>query len=183
MKKIIIILAIIAALLFVWGVKRSTQRPEIPRIESLNIAPTLAQHMQFTRQWEGTHARPYRDGEGWSIGVGHHFPKGERVPQKWTRYEIENAFTNDMRTAIADAKKIFSNYDKLPPSVQLVIADMSFNLGRPRLSKFKNMIAACHDEDFSRMADEMQNSLWYRQTGARARHHVGAVKSFSTDSQ
>jgi len=45
---------------------------------------------------------------------------------------------------------------------------MCFQLGRPRLSKFKNMIAAVEDLDWASMSDEMEDSNWYRQTPQRA---------------
>ena len=45
---------------------------------------------------------------------------------------------------------------------------MMFNLGRTRLSKFKNFRAALKDKDFARAAVEGRDSLWYRQVGNRA---------------
>ena len=52
---------------------------------------------------------------------------------------------------------------------------MCFQLGRPRLSKFKNMIAAVEDLDWERMADEMENSNWFRQTPNRAKRLIAIV--------
>jgi hypothetical protein len=52
---------------------------------------------------------------------------------------------------------------------------MCFQLGRPRLSKFKNMIAAVEDLDWTTMADEMEDSNWYRQTPNRAKRLITKV--------
>ena len=52
---------------------------------------------------------------------------------------------------------------------------MCFQLGRPRLSKFKNMIAAVEDLDWVKMADEMEDSNWYRQTPNRAKRLITKV--------
>jgi lysozyme len=52
---------------------------------------------------------------------------------------------------------------------------MCFQLGRPRLSKFKNMIAAVEDLDWARMADEMENSRWFKQTTNRAQRLITRV--------
>ena len=52
---------------------------------------------------------------------------------------------------------------------------MCFQLGRPRLSKFKNMIAAVEDLDWAKMADEMEDSNWYRQTPNRAQRLIDRV--------
>ena len=52
---------------------------------------------------------------------------------------------------------------------------MCFQLGRPRLSKFHNMIAAVEDLDWARMADEMEDSNWYKQTPNRAQRLITKV--------
>ena len=49
-----------------------------------------------------------------------------------------------------------------------VVLDMGFNLGVPRLNKFKNMWKAVHDRDFSLAAVEMLDSRWASQVGQRA---------------
>jgi lysozyme len=45
---------------------------------------------------------------------------------------------------------------------------MCFNLGAPRLSKFKKFIAAINDEQWIEAAVEMMDSRWARQVGPRA---------------
>ena len=49
-----------------------------------------------------------------------------------------------------------------------VLLDMAFNLGVPRLRKFKNMWAGIHEGDYIRAGDEMMDSRWANQVGARA---------------
>ena len=45
---------------------------------------------------------------------------------------------------------------------------MMFNLGRPRLSKFKNMKAALDKGDWVTAAVEGRDSRWYYQVGNRS---------------
>ena len=45
---------------------------------------------------------------------------------------------------------------------------MRFNLGPSRFRRFKKMIAAVKEKDFSRATEEMKDSNWYRQVGKRA---------------
>ena len=45
---------------------------------------------------------------------------------------------------------------------------MMFNLGRPRLSKFRNMKKALDKRDWKLAAVEGRDSLWYRQVSNRA---------------
>jgi lysozyme len=74
----------------------------------------------------------------------------------------------DITRTIEDCKIIFTTFDSLPQDAQLVIANMCFQLGRPRLSKFKKFIAAVNDENWMLAGEEMQDSRWYKQTTNRA---------------
>ena len=84
-------------------------------------------------------------------------------------------FEKDIQVSISDCKKIFDNFDELPEEIQRVLANMSFQLGRPTLSKFKNMIAAVHAQDYGEMANQMEDSRWYRQTTNRAQRLIERV--------
>tara|TARA_B100000287_G_scaffold21671_1_gene21361 strand:+ start:276 stop:821 length:546 start_codon:yes stop_codon:yes gene_type:complete len=57
-----------------------------------------------------------------------------------------------------------------------VLLDMGFNLGVPRLNKFKNMWKAVHDRDFSLAAVEMLDSRWASQVGQRAIRLANAMR-------
>ena len=51
---------------------------------------------------------------------------------------------------------------------QLVLMDMAFNMGVPRLCKFINMWAALEQHDYNKAADEMLDSKWAKQVKSRA---------------
>ena len=91
-------------------------------------------------------------------------PIGYPVPNE----QVNAWFEKDIDVTINDCKIIFEEFDSLPEEAQLVIANMCFQLGRPRLSKFKKFIAAVKEQDWERAADEMKDSRWYKQTTARA---------------
>ena len=55
-----------------------------------------------------------------------------------------------------------------PGEVQEILVNMMFNLGRPRLSKFKKMHANLEIGDWAQAAIEGRDSLWHRQVGNRA---------------
>ena len=57
---------------------------------------------------------------------------------------------------------------KLPEKIQHVLVNMCFNLGGTRLSKFRNMLQACREHNWDRMAAEMQDSRWFNQVGRRS---------------
>ena len=80
-----------------------------------------------------------------------------------------------MNTAIGDCKDIFNNFNELDDEIQHILINMSFQLGKPRLSKFKRMIAAVHDEDYREMALQMEDSRWFKQTQNRAQRLIDRV--------
>jgi lysozyme len=98
-------------------------------------------------------------------------PIGTKIPNE----QVNDWFEKDIKVTISDCKIIFDNFDNLPEEAQLVIANMCFQLGRPRLSKFKNFIAAVKDEDWQRAGDEMQDSRWYKQTTNRADRLIARI--------
>jgi lysozyme len=98
-------------------------------------------------------------------------PVGTKIPHE----QVDEWFAKDIGTTIKDCNLLFSQFDNLPDEIQHVLANMCFQLGRPRLSKFKNMIAAVGDLDWAVMADEMENSNWYRQTPNRAKRLITKV--------
>jgi len=91
-------------------------------------------------------------------------PIGTKIPHQ----QVDAWFAKDIETTIKDCNLLFSQFNNLPEDIQHVLANMCFQLGRPRLSKFKNMIAAVEDLDWASMSDEMEDSNWYRQTPQRA---------------
>ena len=99
-------------------------------------------------------------------------PVGIKVPNE----QVNDWFEKDIAVTIKDCKIIFEEFDSLPSEAQLVIANMCFQLGRPRLSKFKNFIAAVKNQDWDRAADEMKDSRWYKQTTARAERLISRIQ-------
>jgi glutamate formiminotransferase len=45
---------------------------------------------------------------------------------------------------------------------------MCFNLGGTRMSKFRNMLSACREHNWEKMAAEMEDSRWFKQVGRRS---------------
>jgi lysozyme len=98
-------------------------------------------------------------------------PIGTPIPEE----QVKNWFDRDVQQSINDCISLFDNFDKLPEDIQHVLTNMSFQLGRPRLSKFKKMIAAVHNEDYREMAAQMEDSRWHKQTTNRANRLIERV--------
>jgi len=98
-------------------------------------------------------------------------PIGTKVPHE----QVNDWFSRDISVTIRDCEDIFPDFDDLPSEAQLVIANMCFQLGRPRLSQFKNFIVAINDRDWIKASEEMEDSRWHKQTTARAERLIARI--------
>ena len=64
---------------------------------------------------------------------------GEEVGTPVSEERVIEAFEKDVEIVVDDYKVLYPDFDDLPEEAQRVIANMMFNMGRPRLSKFKGM--------------------------------------------
>ena len=90
---------------------------------------------------------------------------------------LKELFDKDCQVVIDECKILYPNFDTLPEEVQQIIANMMFNLGRPRLSKFKGMKSGVDSRDWNKAADEMVDSAWYRQVTNRAERLVRRMRA------
>ena len=75
---------------------------------------------------------------------------------------------NDVQIVEEELLRAHPCVDRLDAVRQLVLVDMAFNMGVPRLCKFKKMWAAIHEDDFSTAAKEMLDSRWATQVKSRS---------------
>ena len=85
-----------------------------------------------------------------------------------TKARCRELLARDLDTTIAECHKLLPRFATYPGEVKKIIANMCFNMGRPRMSKFKRMLAACKSADWETAANEMQDSLWARQLPRRS---------------
>ena len=75
---------------------------------------------------------------------------------------------NDVQIVEEELLRAHPCVENLDAVRQLVLVDMAFNLGVPRLCKFKKMWAAIHENKFDVAAKEMLDSRWANQVKSRA---------------
>ncbi len=92
---------------------------------------------------------------------------------------VAEAFESDIQSVLRDCNILYSDFDDLPEEAQQVIANMMFNLGRPRLSKFAGMKRGVDARDWNQAADEMVDSAWYRQVTNRADRLVERIRALA----
>ena len=123
---------------------------------------------------EGVKYEIYRDHLGYlTFGIGHLITEkdpeyGQPVKTEVSADRVNEVFNADVQKYINETKKVFSDLESKPEAIQLVLVNMCFNLGAPRLSNFKKFIAAINDQQWSEAAVEMMDSRWAKQVGPRA---------------
>ena len=75
---------------------------------------------------------------------------------------------NDVQIVEEELVRAHPCVDRLDSVRQLILIDMAFNMGVPRLCKFKKMCAAVEGEDSPTAAKEMLDSRWAKQVKGRA---------------
>lgn len=132
---------------------------------------------------EGVVYEVYLDHLGYpTFGIGHLVIESDpehgcEVGTSVSVDRVAEAFEQDVKTVLSDCAKLYSDFDDLPEEAQQIIANMMFNLGYPRLSKFAGMKAGVDSRDWNKAADEMVDSQWYRQVGKRAERLVQRMRN------
>jgi lysozyme len=83
--------------------------------------------------------------------------------------------TNDVQIVEEELVRAHPCVDRLDSVRQLILIDMAFNMGVPRLCKFKKMWAAVECGDYPTAAKEMLDSRWAKQVKGRATKLANAM--------
>ena len=108
-----------------------------------------------------------------TFGIGHMVTESD-MEYSWpvgTPVEDERilqVFHDDCMIAVNDAEQVVDDLYSHPDDVIRVLVNMAFNIGRPRLSQFKKMLAAVENKDYKTASQEMIDSRWYNQVGRRS---------------
>ena len=120
-----------------------------------------------------------------TCGIGHLIQStdpehGLEVGTKVDEERVNELFDEDIQVTIQECKYLYNDFDDLPEEAQRIIANMMFNLGRPRLSRFLKMKQHVDNRDFASASQEMKNSKWYRQVTNRAQRLVERMQNVTT---
>ena len=121
---------------------------------------------------EGFRSKPYKDTVGkLTIGYGRNLDDvgiSKREALELLRYDV----------FVANKELLsFPWYDDLTSCRKRALLNMMYNLGFTKFRKFKKMIAAFEDEDYSLAAEEALDSKWAkRDVGARAQRIANLIR-------
>ena len=117
-------------------------------------------HLGYETFGIGHLIRYHEEEYGWSVGTD--------VDER----RVQEVFEQDVQTVLSDCEKLYDDFYKLPEEAQLIIANMMFNMGYTRLSKFKGMKRGVDSRNWEEAAVEMVDSRWYTQVTNRAERLV-----------
>ena len=132
---------------------------------------------------EGCKYEIYLDHLGYpTFGIGHLITEndpeyGWEVGASIDTVRVHETFESDIEGVLSDCSKLYSDFEDLPEEAQRVIANMMFNMGYTRLSKFKNLKLSVDDRNWDIAADEMVDSRWYYQVPNRAKRLVERMRN------
>jgi GH24 family phage-related lysozyme (muramidase) len=145
----------------------------------------LAALKEEIKEDEGVVYEIYLDQFGFpTFGVGHLIREsdpehgldvGTPVPEA----RVNQCLDEDLESTVRDCHVLFPDFDNLTEEAQLVIANMMFNLGRTRLSKFRKFIGAVRESDWNEAGNQMVDSLWYTQVTNRAARLVQRIRNLA----
>ena len=134
---------------------------------------------------EGCKYEIYNDHLGYAtFGIGHlvtdsDLEYGQEIGTKVSKERVDECFKTDIGITIEDCNILYSNFNDIPEEAQLILANMMFNLGRPRLSKFLKLKAAVDDEDWMEASVQMMDSKWAKQVPNRAKRLCERMEKLS----
>lgn len=134
----------------------------------LAAAPSVATVRAHLIEHEGYRLTPYRDGPGYSVGIGHSLSaNGERVKQRYTRAEVERLFLRDYAWALDSVRKGIRDFDDLPERAQLVALGVAWTTGRVGFERFIDFCRCLGYRAFDSAAIELRLSKWATQVSPK----------------
>lgn len=128
---------------------------------------------------EGFVPRTYADSLGKrTIGYGHLCVEPEQWDddKEYTKEELNVVFEKDFNEALKNAEHLIGERS-INDTAKEVIIEMVFQLGIGGVGKFKNMWSALDRKDYGEASFQMLDSLWAKQTPARAGKLAGKMRA------
>lgn len=122
---------------------------------------------------EGVRNHVYKDHLGIeTIGVGRNL-----VDRGLSDEEVDMLLANDIAIVEDELDKQLPWWRDLSEVRQRALADLVFNLGMPRLHGFVKTLSALQTRDYHTAAEELLDSKYARQVGARAIRIAEMIRS------
>ena len=123
--------------------------------------------MDMLKRQEGSATHAYRcTSDKITIGFGRNIDPEGGIGL--SEDEMDFLLENDINRVEEELSRSFEWFDVLDWPRQAAMINLCFNLGLPRLKKFKKALYAMSDDDYDTAANEFMDSRWADQVGQRA---------------
>ena len=129
-------------------------------MSTLNVPAALINHIAES---EGFRSHTYQDQGGLA-----HIGYGTNLEVGISEAEASLLLAYRLHAVVKNLEQRIPGFADYSDSTRFILIAMGYNLGVGGLLQFKNMFAAINDGDFDRAANEMADSRWFNQTGARS---------------
>jgi lysozyme len=165
-----------------------------PGANNTDLPPALASDSALSKDFnmrayqcqlkihEGVKYVSYLDTVGLpTAGIGHLLRTDEivrfPVPTPVSEAQVTAWFEQDAQISIAGAQRTLGVevWGNLTDTRKRACADLCFNLGQPRLSRFVRFIAAMKVGDYNAAGESLRNSKWFTQVGRRGPSIIAMV--------
>jgi lysozyme len=135
------------------------------------VAANLSILLEDLQRDEGLSLYPYTDTVGKvTIGFGRNLTDNGISTE-----EASQLLKNDMMNVVDEMRVRFMGME-LSEGVERALLNMAFNMGVPRLKKFKKTWAALYGGHYATAAEEALDSRWGKQVGARAQRVAALIR-------
>lgn len=130
---------------------------------------------------EGVRYNSYNDHLGYLTGgIGHLLRENEKAQYPLgapiSEGQVSQWFSQDCSISIKIAQELLGDtWSDLSDVRKRACADLAFNLGKPRFSKFNNFLSAMKAGKFDVAGAELKNSRWFTQVGRRGPNIVTMI--------
>lgn len=117
-----------------------------------------------------------------SCAIGHMITEwdeeyGKPVGTPISDDRVNELFDQDVQVTIDECKILFDDFDELPEEAKQIIANLMFNMGRPRLSKFVKFRQAVRERNWIEAGNQLKDSRYYQQVKARADRLIARLEA------
>ena len=127
----------------------------------------MSKLIEMLKRHEGVETHAYTDSVGKiTIGVGRNIDPNQGLGL--SDREIKYLLSNDISRVELELYNTFDWFDELDLARGDAMVNICFNLGLPRMLKFKKALAAMEAKDYNLAAIELLDSKWANQVGHRA---------------
>ncbi len=131
--------------------------------------------IEMLRRHEGVEHKVYLDTEGLeTIGVGRNI---SATGLGLSDDEVDYLLQNDITRVEDELDRAFPWFSDLDDARRDAMISLGFNLGLPRLLKFKNALASMSEGSFDEAADHFLDSKWAIQVKGRAIELTDMIRS------